>query len=190
MSKADEILALVAQNYATCKRFRCHAELNRQIVTDCAIKSCFKMRLDFVRPQQFFLHWWQESKHDFKQHTLIAKDDIVLRHAWEDSIWSREEKLEDAIASHTGISSGLVTHVPCLLLQLLDYSLLDRVGEMEELSIGQESAYLISGISHAGFKTKLKIRADGMITEMHESFGSPGSHCDMMTKYEDIEVVF
>lgn len=183
---SDEVLPHVLRAYASCRTFHCSAQLTRRIASDSVTESHFKMKLAYASPRQLFLQWWLDDTKSSKHHTLIATDEIVIRHSWFEAVWQREATIGDALASYTGISSGLALHIPSLLIDYDGYSLFERV-EKQTKQAGE--LYVLSGVARGDIERTVTVRAfDMAIVGMQERYSIPSGMVECESEYHDVQM--
>ncbi len=189
MIEKDSLLNQIVQAHLAFKTFRCRTTLRRIIQTDVTIESQFSMHLAFSRPRNMFLQWWLDGHHDRKHRVVLATDALVIEHSFGDLEWKQRQSIEDVLAIHAGISSGLSLHIPSLLLGWQEYTLFALVEGVDRTSDQTSEDYLLSGFGSADIVLAVKVRAsDFVILSMKEQFTIPTGHVVCESQYTDIEV--
>lgn len=188
ITRSCDVLPQVIHAYASCRTFRCSAQLTRRITTDTTTESRFMMRLAYARPQRLFLQWWLDDHKDSKHHTLIANDGIIVRHSWSELAWQCEAAISDALASYAGISCGLALHIPSLLTSYDDYSLFARV---DRQVMQTDQIYVISGAARGDIERNVVVRATDMaIIRMQEKYAIPNGTVESESEYHKVELTY
>jgi hypothetical protein len=146
------------------------------------------MRFCYSRPQDVFLHWWVDHAEHRDERFLLATNGVVVEHALSDMEWGEGQSIEEVLASHAGISSGLVLHVPSLIVNSGDYVLFE---DAQTLSHGRDQSceyYVLSGSGRGGIERSVKVRAsDNVILSMNETFSISGGSVGCDSSYTEIQ---
>ena len=188
MIDKDSVIDKVRQAYATFRTFRCRGTLRRTIETDTRIESEFGMRLGFARPKNMFLEWWSKEARENKRRTVIATEAGFTECSFYDFEWERGDDVEDILASHAGISQGLSSQIPSLLLGLEYYRLFDGIERVERISDQLGDGYLLSGGDSACGRSVRVRAADWVVLGVKERFHIATGRVECESEYTDILV--
>jgi len=188
MIEESSLLEKVLQAHVEFEAFRCRATLRRTIQADSVIESSFAMRLAFSRPGNLFLQWWLDDDREVKHRVVLSTGSLIIDHSFGDMEWKQPQSIEDVLAAHAGISSGLSLHVPSLLLGYKEYSLFESVEAIERRSDSACESYLITGVGGNAVKRIVQVRAaDLVILRMTEQFAIANGRVVCESEYTDIK---
>jgi hypothetical protein len=187
LTDAHAFLGRILAAHRAFKTFRCRAKMRRHIVTDSKIESVFEMQLAFSRPRNMFLQWWLEGSH--KNRVMLATDTLVIEHSFGDLEWQQEASIDDVLARHAGISSGLSLHVPSLLLGCEGYRLFEEIRDFGRVRDGtNRECWILVGLGSASITRSVWIRtSDLTILRMIDHFTIPNGSVECDSEYLDVE---
>ncbi len=184
MNIVDKIRAA----YLRCGSFSCKGELSRRIFQSPSPSKQIHVRILFARPDALRIEWFELSlARRPKAHLIVAKNRTAYRFDPEEGRWQKEDSVHLALAADAGISAGISSFIPSLLLGSHDFPELGKVARTDDVTFCGKPALKLTMIMPRENKTTMIVsEREHSILKVIENFSISTSAVESVTTYSQI----